>query len=276
MEEEQVVETPQVDEYEVAARQDNWVPLEEWKGPKEAWVDAKTFVERGKQINAILRSNNERLLRQLDEQKRQMDSLKLTTEEFKKFVKEQTDQKLKIYENEIKLLKEEKKKAVTEGDGERVVEIDDQIEALRGEQAAAKVEPVKEEPKPQASVEPAPEVKEWVSSNSWYTQDSYMQAAANKLAEEINLYQPQLKGKAFFEALDAALEKKFTLDALGREKKTKPRNPVEGSGANAPVQDSGKKGFNDLPSDAKKECDRFIKEGLFKSREEYLSFYEWE
>jgi hypothetical protein len=49
------------------AREDGWRPKEEFNGREEDWIDAETFVRRGKEINPLLRKNNEKLKRELDE-----------------------------------------------------------------------------------------------------------------------------------------------------------------------------------------------------------------
>ena len=39
-----------------------WVPKDQFRGSADDWVDASTFVERGKQVMPILNHNNERLM----------------------------------------------------------------------------------------------------------------------------------------------------------------------------------------------------------------------
>src|SRR3990167_6165982 len=59
------------------ARNMGWVPQEEFRGDKANWVDAATFVDKGRHILPILQKNNERLqaeLRSRDERIRNLDT----------------------------------------------------------------------------------------------------------------------------------------------------------------------------------------------------------
>lgn len=254
------------------ARLQGWVPKEEFRGNETDWIEAEVFVQRGKEINPILRKNNERIQRELEITKKQMEDLKKAAEEFKTFQKEAYNKKLQDYEQEIKDLKDLKRKAVTEGDGDLVVELDDQIEAIRTKKITAV--PPKEFPKTTV-VEPkvASEIAEWVESNKWYKEDPKMASAANKIAEQIRMEHPYTIGKDFLEKLDKELETMFLPEKLGR--KSRPRSPVEGNRSSQNEGKTGKKSYDNLPSDAKAACDKFVKQKLM-SRDEYLNMYSWE
>ena len=79
VEETQVSTAPEVDEDTLKeAKRQGWVPQEDYTGPEDKWVDAETFVKKGREINAILRKDNEFL-------KREVSEMKETMQEFKKF-----------------------------------------------------------------------------------------------------------------------------------------------------------------------------------------------
>ena len=266
-------DTPVID-YEKEARLQNWVPQEQFRGPKEDWIPAKDFVERGKQINPILRANNERLLREIEKQKVQMEELRAATEEFKEFQKKAFEKKAEALTSEIESLREEKRKAISAGDGNKAVELDDKIDALKEEKAQAK-EDAKEKPAPQKQETQAdPDLERWVSDNNWYKLDTAMAEVANTEAQKINRLYPDLKGKAFLDELDSRLEETFTKEKLGRKTKEKPRNPVEGSSRGAP-QGTGERTFDDLPADAKAAYHRFVKQGIKVTKEGYVKDYDW-
>lgn len=78
-EENKAVEPEQQEGNEVLekeARVFGWVPKEDFRGSEDDWVDADTFVKRGKEINPILRKNNELLMKRLDEKAREIDTIK--------------------------------------------------------------------------------------------------------------------------------------------------------------------------------------------------------
>ena len=82
-------QAPQLDpQVEKEACLFGWVPKEEFRGSESDWVDAGVFVKRGKEINPILRKNNELLMKKLDEKAKEIDSIKASVEEFKKFQKD--------------------------------------------------------------------------------------------------------------------------------------------------------------------------------------------
>ena len=267
---------PPVVDYEKEARLQNWVPEEQFRGPKEDWIPAKEFVERGKQINPILRANNERLMREIEKQKQQMEELRATTEEFKEFQKKAYEKKAEALTSEIETLREEKRKAISAGDGNRAVDIDDQIDALKEEKAQAKEDAKeKQTPTPKAETQADPDLEKWVSDNNWYKLDTAMAEVANSEAQKINRLYPDLKGKAFLDELDSRLEETFNPEKLGRKTKQKPRSPVEGASSSAPSKNSGEKTFDDLPADAKAAYHRFAKLGIKVTKEGYVADYDW-
>lgn len=260
-------------EVESEARAQGWVPKEEFRGKPEDWIDADIFVQRGKEINPILRKNNERFKAELERTKAEMAELKAAAEEFKKFQKDLYDRKAADLEKQIADLKKEKAQAVSSGDGERVNEIDDEIDSLKEQKQKAKEESTKEPPKPkdEPSV-PNKELEDWKERNDWYMSDVRMSAAANAIAEQIAATSPHLRGKAFLDELDKELEQVFSPEKLG--KKAKPRNPVEGGKGTTTPSSPGKKSYENLPPDAKAQCDRMVKQGLL-TKEFYVQEYDW-
>lgn len=255
---------------ESEARLQGWVPKSEFRGNESDWIDAETFVQRGREINPILRKNNERIQKELDATKRQMEELKKATEEFKKFQKEAYERKLQEYEVEIQDLKALKKKAVSDGDGDLVVELDDRIDELKAKKAEAKAEDKKEE---DTSTSVDPEVQkateDWMEANTWYKTDTKMQAAADAIAIQVRNENPFLIGKEFFEEVDKALAEVFPAEKLG--KKVRPRSPVESSKPSSEGK-GGKHSYDNLPADAKAACDKFVKQKLM-TRDEYVKMY---
>ena len=255
---------------ESEARLLGWVPKEEFRDG-DHWVDAESFVKRGKEINPILRKNNETLLKKLEEANREITEVKKVAKEFEKFQKENTDRKIQELSDQLVALKEQKREAITQGDGETVVAIDDAIDAIKAEQAEAKQ--VKEVPKtvekPAATLDPL--VTEWMDTNTWFTTDTKYTKIADAIGEGINQEFPHLRGKDFFNKLDEELERVLPDKYL---KKTR-SSPVEGNSNQGRNQGSGKKhSYENLPADAKVACDRFVKQG-FMTKEAYVAEYDW-
>jgi hypothetical protein len=273
-EENQVVEkTPEQVAVEKEARLLGWVDKSEYRDG-EHWVDAETFVKRGKEINPILRKNNETLLKKLAERDREIAEVKAVAAEFKKFTKDAAERKVKELETQIKELREQKKTAVTQGDGEAVVALDDAIDEIKEQQRAAKAEVAKPEPKPQPETLPLdPDLVSWMEENTWFGSDMKMTRVADAIGVEIAQSYPALQGKAFLEKLNEELEEVLP----AKYKKTQRANLVEGNttSANRPTASRSKHSYENLPSDAKAACDRYVKQGLM-TKEQYVEEYDWD
>ena len=87
------------------AESQGWVPKERFRGNEADWVDADTFVKRGREILPILRKNNENLVKDLQSTKQQLQEFKQAAEEFKKFQKDAYERRLKNTKDVLKKLK---------------------------------------------------------------------------------------------------------------------------------------------------------------------------
>ena len=257
------------------ARLFGWVPKEEFRGSEDDWVDAEVFVKRGKEINPILRKNNELLMKKLDEKAKEIDSIKASVEEFKKFQKESFERKTAEYEVQIAQLKSQKREAIAEGNGDLVVDIDDQIDSLKEAQReakeAAKAKPEPEQPA-QVSIPDDPELQGWLNKNTWFGNDIEMTELANTLGSSVRKQFPHLTSRAFLEKLDDKIREYMPNKFLGNKAKG---SAVDSSGSVRGSGSSGKKSYDNLPDDAKQACDRFIKNGWIKSKQEYIDSYDW-
>lgn len=265
-EENQVVEVaPEIIE---EARQQGWVPKEEFRGPEDQWTDAETFVKRGREINPILRKHNKELKLEIEKLRKQAEEATSTAKEFREFVKKQTEQKVRTLEQEIIQLREARKQAISSGDGDSVDAIESRLDELKEEKEVLKQAP---EPQPQQQ-EPQidPTLQAWIERNDWYREDEELQEITNGIAAAVRRQNPNLMGQAFLDKLDERLEERGLKKTKKSRSETAPT--VEGSsGTGAPSK--GKKGYADLPADAKAACDKYVKQGLFKTREEYVAEY---
>ena len=258
------------------ARIFGWVPREEFRGSDEEWVDADVFVTRGKEINPILRKNNETLMKKLDEKTKEIDSIKASVEEFKKFQKESNDRKVVELEVQIAELKTRKREAIAEGNGDLVVDIDDQLDEIKEAQREAKEE-AKKKPEPETSpqnttVPDDPALQSWLGRNTWFGEDTEMTDVANGLGASVRRQFPHLSGQAFLDKLDDKIIEYFPHKVLGNKARG---SAVDSSGNVRNNSGSGKKSYDNLPADAKAACDRFIKNGWIKSKQEYVENYDW-
>jgi hypothetical protein len=214
-------------------------------------------------------------MKKLDEKSKEIDSIKASVEEFKKFQKESFERQTAEYEVQIAQLKSQKREAIAEGNGDLVVDIDDQIDALKEAQREAKTEANKPAPVVESNTPTLPddpELQAWFGKNEWFGKDEDLTEVANSLGTSVRRQFPHLSGRAFLDKLDDKIAEYFPHKVLSK----KSRGSAVDSGSNVRGgSTSNKKSYETLPDDAKQACDRFIKNGWIKSKQEYVDNYDW-
>ena len=100
-----------------------------------------------------------------------------------------------------------------------------------------------------------------------------MTDVSNGLGASIRKQFPQLTGRAFLDKLDERIAQYFPeKTSLGKKQRG---SAVDSTGNVRAGGGSGKKTYDNLPSEAKAACDKFVKQGLFKSKQEYIDLYDW-
>ena len=274
MNEENVISNEITNEVQQEAESQGWVPKERFRGHEADWVDAEMFVKRGREILPILKKNNENLMKDLNATREQLKEFREAAEEFKKFQKESYERKANEYETRIKEIKESRAQAISDGDGQKVNALDDELDeakdSLREAKAAAKETP----PATPAEAPPValdPNLQSWLDRNKWFGDDRRLTGIANGIGDSLRLENPTLKGQAFLDKLDEVLAEEFPAK-FG--KKATPTSRVESGSGRQGRAAGGARSYDNLPSDAKAACDRFVKQKLM-SKEDYVSSYDW-
>lgn len=240
----------QLSDLEQFAAEQGWAPKDKWQGDADKWVDAKAFIRRGPEF----------MKRTLQKQDADLADMKQTMERMARVA--ETAQK-RAYEQAVSDLKAQRREAITNGDPDTVDAIDQRIESLDKPETAEK--------KPDAaSPDGDPHFKAFQGENAWYGPDGDIEATA--YAEQIApVVGRKWKGAEFYQRIGEEVRKKFP---------DKFRNParsraaaVEGGGAAGYSRRGNGKGYADLPSDAKAACDRYVANGTFKTREDYVKEY---
>lgn len=244
------------DDLEAKARSEGWKPEEEFVAdgkPAEQWVDAATFLERGKNINAILRKNNQRLEREVAELKAEITNTGKSIKELQAY-NARIEQM--AYDRAIRDLKQEKRAAIAAGEHEAAADLDDQIEELRAKPPVPPKEEKTEEKKPdQPQLDPM--IAEWVEENSdWFNDDNPdLVGYANGVGRKLQATKPNLKGKAFLKEVKDAVQKAFP-SHFGLEEGERGGVVDDGGTPSRRTTPSG----STLPADARKERDKLCKE----------------
>ena len=276
MSEESVTSNEVSPEVQHEAESQGWVPKERFRGNESDWVDADTFVKRGREILPILRKNNENLVKDLQATKDELRQFREAAEDFKKFQRESYERKAQEYESRIQEIKESRAQAISDGDGQKVNALDDALDQAKedfkeAKQAVKDVVSAKEpEPTPEA-IDPG--LQAWLDRNSWFGQDKRLTGMVNGIGESLRLEFPLLKGQAFLDKLDEVLAEEFPSKFGG--KKQSPSSRVEsGSGRAGRSGGSNAQSYDNLPPEAKSACDRFVKQKLM-TREQYVADFDW-
>ncbi len=265
-------------EQQAEAAKLGWSPIEKWRGDPEGWVDAKTFLDRGKTMLPLLKATNRRLEEQVAELTRANASLKGEIGEINSNMKEFLESQKAMLRDRLadqrKQLLAEKKSAREEGDDAALDEIDEQLATNREQvKKLESDEPAKKKGEtPPQKVEDPPEVIAWRQANPWYggpeEDDVMLTALAGKYAAEA--MQRGLTRQAFLDYIDEKM--------APRLKKSAPASKVEGGGPSGSGGGGSSKGYNALPPDAKRQCDaeekRFVGDKkVFKTKEAWRAHF---
>ena len=245
-------EEPEISEEVLAQAQSmGHAPKDEWRGDPDKWVDAQTFVDRGKNRIPIL---NERIRHQ----SQQINELKATMSQF---ADHYGSVQKNAYARALRDLKAAQTEAVAEGDTAKFTAVDQQIEHLRANPPNAP-----HIPGPDPSQDPV--FQDWLSENKWYQTDKELGSYAESVGNHIRHRNPNLVGADFLSEVAKEVKTRFP-DRFGV--KDRPVPTVEGARSAQPRSSKGKS-YTQLPSEAKTACDKFVKQGLL-TREQYIKDY---
>jgi chromosome segregation ATPase len=267
---------PQEDTFAQEAREMGWVEKEEWEGPEEKWVDAKTFVERGEHIMPILRANNKRLKQDLLTRDKEIDTLKQSVDAANKAIKalqkHYTEATERAVEQARKDLREQLKQAREVGDVDAEEEIREKLTDLKEAKADAVQD---QEPPKQDQPQYSPDFIAWKDENPWFGRDTPEDRKRTKalvrIAEDLREEGDRSEGRTFMEKCMKVLEK--------QEGGTQQRavSKAEGGGPGARTRATGR-AFDNLPKEAKDIChadnETFVGPGkMFKTVKDWEDHY---
>jgi len=253
-------DTEQVD-VEAAARAMGWRPLDEFSGDPSRHVDAQTFYKRGQEVMPILKAQTKTLLKRLDAAEK---SAKQAAEYFSKAEE-------RAYHRALADIRAEQEAAVESGDIEAHRKASDKLDKL------GKLEKPGSSGSEMSEDQRAEDFADWGKANKWYATNSVMQAYADAQAQKIiRTRGGGVLDRADLDAVAEQVKAKFAddfPDEFGEKPRAKPRSAVEG--VTPSRSRPGGKGFADLPVEAQRMADKWIKQGLIKTRDDYVKSYQW-
>lgn len=244
-------------DFEAEARSHGWVPKDEFKGDPNRWTDAEAFVKKADEVMPLLRKKTQAQDREIADLRKQ---IKRASEHFSKAEE-------RAMERALSELRKEQEAAVEAGDLKAHREVSKKIDELRDEVDA----------KPKVLASPT-EVKEALidfrDANPWYDEAGKERDYADLVAEKHADKAETMPPAEFFAFVADQVKERYPALGKGKEE-TRRRSPVEGAGGLGRPSRGGKS-FNDLPVEAQRMADKWIKSGLIKDRETYLKTYPWD
>lgn len=245
-------DTPQQRDYEAEARAHGWTPKEDFRGDAAKWVDAETFAKRADEVMPFLKKKSAA-------QDREIADLKRTIKQAAAFYEKAEE---RAFNRAMTELQAKHDAAVETGDVKASRAVLKEMDDLKSEVVGGKAEDKPIDPEAARK-----ELNNWIADNDWYVLDDtkrrFADLQADLMGPAINWEGGQ---QAWLTELGKRVEKKFT--------EAKP-NPVN-SGGNRGGAKAGGKSYADLPAAAKAQCDRFVKQGVIKDREQYARDYQWD
>jgi septum formation inhibitor MinC len=245
-------DTQQVSEEVIQeARQMGWLPKEEFKGRPEAWVDATTYVDKGRHVLPIVSAHNKELQQTVQRVAGQVSSLQIALQAANATIAAIEESAAADVEEQVKAarenLKTELEAASREGNHAAVAEITDKLTQL-----PEKKEEKKEVPNAQKPPPLAPEMQAWYAANPDFVSDRRRVSLGNAIAAELREKGETSIGPVFMDKVRDEVNKALGITSQHRPGKTDAGN---GGGGRKDAQ-SVNKTYADLPQEAKEACDR--------------------
>lgn len=257
-------------DHEALASEMGWTPKDKFRGDPTKWVDAKTFYEKAEHVLPIVKKQRDEARKAEAAMKAEIQAIKADNEQVKKDAKEAIkfmhdglDREYKVKEA---ALKAEKAEAISAGDGAKAMQIDEALETLKAEKSQAKEEAKKEVTLDTPQIHP--DWKKWVADNSWFNDDKRLNRLAKTIGFDMAEDDSSLEGTKLWDAV------KSELMAMYPEKFPEERErPGAQRGGKTTGPQTKAKTYENLPDDAKAKCDKYVKNGWSKNREQYCKFY---
>lgn len=240
------------------------MPRDQFRGNPDDWIDAETFVKRGREVMPILRKNNERLLSKITELERSRLEDRKTFEDFRKF-QEQALERQKA--DTLAQLRTARKEAIAIGDGEAFEQAEEQIRQVKSYEIP---DAIKQKPPEPAPMNPI--FEDWVSRNDWFNKDPALRAVADSLVEVIRADGTHEVGTPEF--LEE-VTRRVRAVSPGTFQNPARRAPAAVDSPAPRARKPGGKSYEDLPAEARQICDKFVNSIPGYTREAYVRDYQW-
>jgi hypothetical protein len=262
-----------LDGKEKVAWDKGWRPQEFFAGKNKdgsdrSFISAEEYLEKEKNVPSIA---FERKQNEIEKKNKQIEKLEKQLEQVLKYNQAREDREVST---NLDSIQQEKEEAILDGDLDKVKTLEKRAQELQENKFKFQEEP--QQPAPEVAPPPQPAqlnqsdqetLSNWLSVNQWYNKDAKMAAYANTYVEEVNREYPYM---SFAEKLDQV---KHEIESVFKINTPKASSVESGNNRSFGGQLGSAKNYQSLPADAKKACDRMVREGVLKNKQEYINAY---
>ena len=259
------------DPHEQEARDYGWAPKGEFKGPESKWRPAEDYLGWAKQAGRLPRKEFDELKNQFPAMRQENQQLKTKLEEIQGTLTQFVEFSSKAEERAYN-----KAKAEIEGRIEQAAANADPVAARQATQELQALKP--ETPAPVVKTAPTvaadPEIQDWIAKKDWFTKDRTLNAFATDVFGELEREKPGASKSDLLTETERRTRDKFP-EKFGINPMREGAAAVATPSGQAVARKTTKKTYDDLPADAKKACDKFVKQIPGYTREKYVQAYDW-
>ena len=223
-----------------------------WKSDGE--LDAQAFVEKGEKIAGIQKNKADRLAARVE-------SLEASNREFGEYQRNLLAKEKQKSADLLVQLKNERAQAITDGDGQAYNKANEDISNVERGMVDT----------PQQNNGLDAMATQWLSENQWYNTNQNLRIYADGLADVVS--NEGYRGPAYYTELTRRVQEAFP-QAFENPNKAK-QTSVESGGQKDTEASKNAHVYENLPTDAKAACDRFVANGLM-SKKDFTAAYEWD
>lgn len=250
-----------------------WVPKDKFRGDPALWSDAETFVKKGREFLPIIKARNRDLEAKLQTTTGEVGTLKAQLAEAMDAIEALKEYQTEATREAVKKAKEDLratiKSARDDGDVDKELEAHEALQRLTA--AAKEADPQegkkdKEEKKPTAAPTPPaanPAFEAWREANSWYGVDEDRTVLADSVARRLRMdpRNDNLRDGPFYDKVSDEVDR-----ILGPQKRGKVDAGRSGTGGDGTPKNTGTRGYEDMPDEAKKACDKMASRLVGKAK----------
>lgn len=248
-------DTP-VDPIEAIAREGGWSPIENWRGDKEQWKDAETFIREGIKIQG----------KQHDKIDRLQESIKGVEQTMRKMAETEAQRTRKALEAQKARLAAKRQEAFDRSDAEGFESVESELKET--DAALSELDT-------QANAAEEFE-RTFKERNKWYQEDKAMTAFALQSAASLRAAFDDMPEKEFMTELERIVKAQFPNEFENPNRAAGSMAGADRPSAKEPINGGKKKTFDSLPQEAKEafqELNQYMPANAKMTKAAYVKSY---